>query len=292
VLTDVLGMQDRIAGQVVATLVPAVRRHELAHARRKQPDSITAYDLTLQAIDLLYRLDKISFERARGLLQRAEALEAGYAPIFSHTATWHMFRIGQGWSTDQTYDVAEAARYAASALERDGNDAVALAIHGHMLSFSRHDYGAAIHFLDRAVLAGPSCHMAWTLSSATHGYIGAAAVAVECAKQALELSPLDPFVFFSEHMLSQALYVSGDYEGAVVWGRRSAERNSLLTSNLRTLAAALVATGCIREARKIAQRMLSIEPSFRLRDFGARTPLTPKILEGLIPQLHAAGLPD
>ena len=121
-------MQDHIALDVVAAIAPAVRDHELARALRKHPDSMTSYDLVLQALDLMYRLEEESFHRARGLFQQAIAHDPAYAPAYSHSATWHSFRIGQGWSPDIQADAAEAARCALAAIERDRNDAVALAI--------------------------------------------------------------------------------------------------------------------------------------------------------------------
>ncbi len=292
VVTDLFDMQDRIAGEVVASIAPAVREQELTRAMRKHPDSMTGYDLVLQALDLLYRLEREPFDRARGLLQQAMAHDPGYAPAYSHAATWHTFRIGQGWSPNMEDDSAEAARCALAALERDRNDAVALAIHGQVLSYTRRDYDAALHFLDRAVTVGPSCHLAWAYSSATRGWLGDGPRAVEHARRALRLSPRDPFAFFMEHMLSQAYYVSGDYREAVAWGRRAAARNGMLTSNLRTLAASLAALGDAEGAREVARRLLAVEPGFRLGSFAARTPMRREVLEQLIPRLRAAGLPD
>jgi adenylate cyclase len=290
-VTDLFAMQDQIARDVVGSMAPAVRDRELQRALRKHPDSMTGYDLLLQALDLLYRLRKEDFDRARGLLQRAMASDPGYAPAYSHAATWHMFRIGQGWTSSFAEDAREASRLAMAAIERDRNDAVALAIHGQMLSFTRRDYDGALHFLDRAIAAGPSCQIAWTLSSTTAGWIGDGKRAVEHATRALQLSPLDPFAFFTEHMLSQGHYINGDFESAVTWGRRAAARNGRLTSNLRTLAAALVAVGNIAEAREIGRRVLEIEPSFTLRSFIARTPIKPALLTAHIPRLQEAGLP-
>lgn len=289
---DLFEMQDRIATQVVAAIAPAVREHELKRAMRKPPDSVTAYDLLLQALAVLYQLRRPTFDRARGLLQQAMASDPNYAPAYSHAATWHMFRIGQGWSTNVEDDAAEAERCATAALERDDNDAVALAIHGQMLSFTRRDYNAATLFLDRAISAGPSCQMAWTLSSTTAGWIGDGERAVRHATRALQLSPRDPFAFFAEHMLSQGHYISGDFEQAVAWGRRAAARNGMLTSNLRTLAGALVASGDIEGAREIARRILLADPHFRLGNFAARSAMSPKILELHVPRLRMAGLPD
>ncbi len=292
VTADLFSMQDRIAGEVVASIAPAVREQELTRAMRKHPDSMTGYDLVLQALDLLYQLEREPFDRARGLLQQAMAHDPGYASAHSHAATWHTFRIGQGWSPKIEDDSAEAARCALAALERDRKDAVALTIHGHVLSFTRRDFDAAVHFLDRAVAVGPSCHIAWALSSATRSWLGDGPRAVEHAQRALQLSPLDPLTFFTEHMLSQGHYVSGDYREAVAWGRRAAMRNDRLTSNLRTLAASLVALGDLEGAREIARRILAVEPGFRLGSFAARTPVRPQLLEHYIPRLRAAGLPD
>jgi adenylate cyclase len=78
----------------------------------------------------------------------------------------------------------------------------------------------------------------------------------------------------------------------VIWGRRAAARNDRLTSNLRTLAAALVAIGDIAGAREIGRRVLEVEPEFSLRKFAARTPITAEILQLHLPRLRAAGLPD
>jgi adenylate cyclase len=291
-LGDLFEMQDRIANEVVAAIAPAVRGEELARAMRKPPDNLTAYDLLLQALELLYQLRFDTFDRARGLLQQAMAHDPGYAPAYSHAATWHMFRIGQGWSTSVTADAEEAARCAASALERDPNDAVALAIYGQMLSFTRRDYDTALLFLDRAIAASPSCHMAWTLSSTTAGWIGDGKRAVEHATRAMQLSPLDPFAFFTEHMLSQGHYISGDYDQAIAWGRRAASRNNMLASNLRTLAAALVASGDLEAARHVGRRILELDPDFGLKEFAVRSAMSPRVLESHIPRLRIAGLPD
>jgi adenylate cyclase len=289
---ELFNMQDLIASEVVAAIAPAVRERELARAMRKPPDSLTAYDLLLQALDVLYQLRRETYDKARGFLQQAMAHDPGYAPAYSHAATWHMFRIAQGWGKSVAEDAAEAERCALAALERDRNDAVALAIQGQMLSFTRHEYDTALHFLDRAIAAGPSCHMAWALSSTTAGWVGDGERAVEHATRAMQLSPLDPFAFFSEHMLSQGHYISGNYEQAVAWGRRAAAHNGMLLSNLRTLAASLVALGDVDAARQVAQRVLATDPKFRLENFAKRSAMSAKVLETHIPRLRAAGLPD
>jgi adenylate cyclase len=291
-LSELFALQDRIAAQVVITIAPHVRERERLRAMRKHPKNLTAYDLVLQALVPLYQMDYESFARARGLLQQAMAHDPGYAPAYSYAAYWHMFRIGQGWSPDERADVAEAERTAAAAIERDPDDALALAIYGHVQSFLKKDYDTAVEYLDRAIAAGPSCALAWTMSSATCGYLGQGATAVLRAEHGLRLSPLDSHVFFHEHILSQAHYINGNYDEAIAWARKAAQHNGRLTSNLRILAAGLVAVGKAEEAAVVARQLLAVEPRFGLRAFAARTPLRGPVRDTFVERLRAAGLPD
>lgn len=291
-LAELFEIQDRIAAEIATTLAPTVRLEELERARRQPPGSLSAYEALLRGLDHMYVLERETFEEGGRLLRRAVDIDPGYAAARSHSAAWRNFRVAQGWSPAPRTDADLAAHEADAALARDGSDVVALAMKGQTLSFAHRDYRGARAHLDRALEAGPSFPMAWALSSATHGWTGDGRLAVEHASQALRLSPQDPFAFFAEHMLSQGHYVAGDYPEAVRWGRRAAARNPRLTSNLRTLAAALVASGDRDGAREVAGRVLRVEPSFSLRRFVARTPFCEELRDLHASRLRAAGLPD
>ncbi len=285
-------LQDRIAGEVVGVIAPAVKEHALARAKRKPPGTLSAYDLMLQGVELQYALAETSYAQAGERLYEAIARDPGNAPAYAHAATWHNFRIGQGWSRDHAEDGAQAARCAAKALELDPNNALALAIQGQVLSFNGRNYEVARQYLDRAIALGPSSVLAWTLSAATHSWTGNGALGIEHATRALRLSPYDPFVFFTEHMLSQSHYMAGEHDTAIAIARGVAQRNPRLTSNLRTLAASLVATDAIDAAREVAAGLLHHEPNFRLSAFGRRTPLCDAVRGDYITRLRLAGLPD
>jgi adenylate cyclase len=123
-LADLFELQDRISVNVVKTIAPQVHEREMIRAMRKHPQNMTAYDLVLQALDLLYRMDYESFSRARGLLQQAMAHDPNYTPAYSYTAYWYVFRVGEMGSSDPDADAAAAVRHAAAAIERGGNDAL------------------------------------------------------------------------------------------------------------------------------------------------------------------------
>jgi adenylate cyclase len=291
-LSELFDLQDRIAMRVVGAVAPHVRERELTRASRKHPSSMTAYELTLQAFDHLYRMDHTSFFRARELLREALAHDPGYAPAHSYTAYWHVFCVGQGWSHNVAADTAAAAEAAQSAIEHDRNDALGLAFSGHMQSYLLKNYVRAMDLLERALAAGPSCAWAHSMSSFTHGYIGDFATALTRAEQAVRLSPLGPDAFLHEHVLSQAYYMNGLYDEAVAWGRMSNAHCGAQTSNLRCLIASLIATDAIEEARMLAQRLLQLDPSFRLSTFRARTPLQDEVRDRFAERLGAAGLPE
>ncbi len=195
-------------------------------------------------------------------------------------------------TADQDGDCAEASRLAKAALDRDGNDALALAIFGHVQAFLLRNFDAAEVILNRAIDVGPSCALAWAMSSVTRGYLGDGKGAVERAEQGIRLSPLDGHIFWNEGMLAQAHYINGDYVSAIAWARKSASRKSTAMFNLRTLAASLVALGSGEDARAIAEEMLKHQPQFRLSTYRSRCPFTGVILRTWIERLTMAGLPE
>ena len=291
-LSDIFQLQDRIAIRVATTIVPELRERELGRTMRKHPSNMTAYDLTLQALDRLNRMDRVSLTQARKLLQEAMRHDPDYAPAYSHTASLIMKWIGQGWSEDETADRLQAQIAAKAAIDRDRNDAMGLAVYGHLQSFLLKSYDIAMDYLERALVANPSCAWAWGYSSLTSGYLGNYPEAIERGEKAVRLSPLGPDAFYLEHYLSQAYYLANRYEEAIGWGRMSAAHSPANASNLRCLAAGLVAQGEIEEARIVADRLLNLVPDFSLKVFAGRTPLRGEVRDLFIQRLSAAGLPD
>lgn len=289
--TDLFDLQDRIAERVVATLAPQVRQHELLRALRKPPASLTAYDLVLQALDQLQRLDLPAFEQAQALLRQALLADPGYALAHTTIAWLHVLRIAQGWSADIAAD-AKAARCAAStAMEHDPNDALAMAICGSVLGYIHHEFGPARQLLDRAVATSPSCALAWSYGAALRSWLGLDAEAVEWAEHGLRLAPQGPFTFFHEHILSQTLYGAGRLQEAITWARQSLGSNPRHSPSWRVLAASLIGSGAQAEAEAAARRVMELEPNFSLNVLAWRTPLQGAARALFVERLSRAGLP-
>lgn len=289
---DFFALQDRIALRTAGSVAPFVREREIRRAIRKDAGNMTAYDLMLQALDQMYSQSRDSLFRAEQLLQDAIELDPNYSTAYSHLAYLQLFRIGQGWSENEHQDRVRAAELAQRAVERDHNNAQALAIVGLLRGYLLKDHTWALAILDRAIAAGPSCALAWTFSSLTCGIMGDAEAAVARAQNGLRLSPIGPdAACWHEHAMSQAYYLTSRFDDAITWGRTAASHGNQ-TSNLRCLTASLVGAAKMDEARDIADRLMRVSPSFRLQSFRDYTPLKGDVRDLFVDRLRLAGLPD
>lgn len=289
---DVFDLQSRISLQVLRTIAPHVRERELHRAKRKPPESLTAYERVLQAQSLLDRVDPASHVQAEALLREAIAHDPTYATAYTALAYWYVLRVGEGWSPDPDADSLAAAEAARTAMDLDGGDAMAAAFHGYVLSYMFREHERGLGLLEQALDICPNSAGAWTLSSAVSGFMGQGRAAVERAELGLRLSPLDTHVFWHEAMLAQAHYVNGSYEAAADWAMKASRRPHSAIFTLRTLAASLVALGRMRDAAQVAGRLMRVQPNFRLSAYRARCPFVPEVLEPWLERLRLAGLAE
>ena len=291
-IAELFDLQDRIALRVAQSIAPHLRRRELDRALRKHPGSLTAFDLTLRALALIYKGERQALEQSMELLRQAVAIDPAYAPAYSHLAAAHSRRVGQGWASDLAAESAAAAEYAQSSLDLDPNDPVSLAIAGHVHSYLLRDYAAATRLLDRAVAAGPSCALAWGYSSLTSGYTGRYEAAISQAEWAVRLCPIGADSGRFAAYLAQAYYLANRHDEAVAWARVAAADAPTDAANLRLLIAALTASEQPDGAEHFCRRLLQIAPEFSLTAFRLRTPLSSSVREVLIARLRAAGVPE
>jgi adenylate cyclase len=290
-LSDPFDLQDRIAARVATAVVPFVLDRELGRAGQKQRDSVTAYDLTLQAADLTQRLQRGSWSRGRDLLWQALAVDPAWRPARTQAAWWYATGVEQGWSADPRADTAAAMDAAQAALALDRDDPHALAVAGHIHAWLLGDQRQATACLERALTAGPACAWSWSLAALASAWSGDGRTALAQANEAARLSPLGPDAGWHEYALALACHVNGDHQDAVGWGIRAADRNPGHAANLRTLAASLSALGQVEEAQVYARLLLGVDPAFRVDTFRQRTPWRGDIADQFAERLCRAGLP-
>jgi adenylate cyclase len=288
---ELFELQDEITIKIVAQIATRVRQTEIKRALRKPPDNLNAYDYFLRALDLLYRFDFASFSQAKTLLEKAREEDPSYAAPFAFSAQWHLFNIGEGWSSDIGADAEEVIRLSNCAIERDPANGLALAIQGHARAMFFRDYDVGIECVDRATMMSPSNSWAWTFSSGPYGFIGRTEIAIARAERAIRLSPIDAHAFFKLTLLGQNHYLNGTFEDAIRWSQKSLNLNPRFGNAARVLAASLVAVGRVSEAQRVAEDHSQILPRFKVSEYARRCPFKEPAASLYVDRLREAGIP-
>jgi adenylate cyclase len=289
---DVFDFQDRIIARIVSTLESKLRITEAQRALQKRPESLDAYDCVLRAFALLYRLSSEEFLQAGELLAKAITLDPGYAAAYTWRAWWYLWKFGQGWMTDPESEQHEASRMVEAALDRDPDDALALAISGHIASYFHKECQRALELFERSLALNPNSQLVWGLSGLTLCYVGEAKAALDREAYALRLSPFDPLGFYFTGVSGLAAQLCGTYDEALALGLKARRENPRWSANLRFLAATLVHLGRLEEARRMAHEFLAIDRTFTLSTFRRWYPLREPELSVYVDALRQAGLPE
>ena len=291
-LADVFDFQDRIIARIVSTLESTLRITEARRALQKRPDSLDAYDCVLRAFALVHRLSSEEFLQAGDLLAKAIALDPGYAAAYTWRAWWYLWKFGQGWMTDPESEQHEASRIVEAALDRDPDDALALAISGHLASYFHKECQRALELFERSLALNPNSQFVWGLSGLTLCYVGEAKGALDREAYALRLSPFDPLGFYFTGVSGLAAQLCGKYDEALAFGLKARRENPRWSANLRFLAGTLVHLGRLEEARQMAREFLAIDRTFTLSAFRRWYPLREPELGIYVDALRQAGLPE
>ncbi len=289
---DILDLQDEIASEVVSQIDPEILHIEAKRAVAQPATEATGYDLMLRALFLIDRFDRDQFEEAGRLLARAITLEPDYAPAHALYAYWHVFMVGQGWSTNDAV-LDSASLYAERSITLDPQDAKALTIAGHVCAYLDRRPRAAVVLHERALSLNPNLAMAWVFSGLAYVYLGNWEEAERRIKRYKKLSPMDPHAFFFDSAFVLVALIKRDHEAAVVAGREVSEINPAFSAAWKPYLSALGHLGRKQEAAIALRRLLAIEPGFTVAQFIDRSPFaqerdTQHYAEGL----RRAGVPE
>ena len=290
--SDLLTIQDEIAGEVVAQIDPEILLIEARRSAAQSPVNATAYELVLRSIPLMTRFERDSFLQAGQYLAKAIELEPDYAAAHAWYAYWHIFLVGQDWAADHEEALARAGDFAERAIVLDPLDARGLTIAGHVRAFLHHNLREAMGLHDRALELNPNLAMAWALSAITWAWAGDANEAERRNRRYKALSPLDPLAFFFDSVFGMIHLLRHEYETAASVGRSVIQLNPSFSGGYKPYLASLGHLGLEQEATSVLRRLLTIEPEFTVERFMTKTGLErPEDRENYARGLLLAGTP-
>jgi TolB-like protein/tetratricopeptide (TPR) repeat protein len=289
-LDDIFAVQDEIALSVVGAIEPSLRRAEIERVRRKRPDSLDAYDLVLQTQSDVYSGMPERVTKALVLLERALALDPGYALAHAYAAMCHHCLFLRAGLREQNR--AASIEHARAAIIHGQDDALALTFAGFSIGMDGHDHAAAFVALEAALDVSPSSAITYNVGGVIFGWAGEAERAIEWGEQAMRLSPFDPWAWSAFHALTLGHFHRGRYEAAAKAAHKAVQLNPGHSISHMLLGASLVKLGRMEEAKAAAARVLELQPAFRYSRQFSGVNCAPALAVSLGEALRMVGLPE
>jgi TolB-like protein len=263
---------DPALADLVLDIVRVIATAETRRARGLPLPSLESFSLYLAGVTLLHRLRQMDFARARGLLEALQERQPRQPAPLAMLGKWHLLRLLQGWAEDPLREVQQARDCTRRALDLEPEDATSLAVEALLTSHAEGDLNTAESLATAAIAADPQETMGWLALAGVCSYRADGAAALQCARRAAELSPLDPQRFMFDLMLAAGELASARPDAAVMLVKASLRQNALHAPAHRVHVISLAVAGRHIEARKAALELLRVDPSFSLGMFNARYP--------------------
>jgi adenylate cyclase len=289
-LEDIFSIQDEITMCVIGAIEPSLRKAEIDRVKRQRPNNLDAYDLVLRALPLLPAEMPNNAAIAIPMLEDALKLEPNYAA--AHAFLGWCFFVRYARLEQREEDRIAAIKHARAAIGHGNDDAMALAVAAFVIALGEHDTATALKIFDRALEYSNSNVFALSGSAITLAWMGKSELAVERAQRALQLSPLDPLNWRSNHALAIAYFHTRRYGDAADGARSAVDSNPSFSVARAVLTAALMRLGRVVEAKAMAQTVVECQPSFTIHGYSLTGTLDPTVFGPFAEAWREAGLPE
>jgi adenylate cyclase len=261
-LADIFAIQDEVTSSIVAILPGRVAAAAQDRVQRKLPENLAAYECVLAGKLLHHRSSRADNEEAQRLLERAIALDPGFA----HAHAWKACVLGQsvvnGWCADAEGTVRTVIREVTLAQSLDENDSDVHRILAAINLSMRHDHDKALFHQERALALNPNDDLIVVQQGEVLTWIGQAEQGIEWIQKAMRLNPYHPERFWGH--LGRAYFVAKRYGEAIKAFQRISRADY---SHWAFLAACQAQLGDAASAKAAAQEVLQRAPDFSTERF-------------------------
>jgi TolB-like protein/DNA-binding winged helix-turn-helix (wHTH) protein/cytochrome c-type biogenesis protein CcmH/NrfG len=261
-LADVFAVQDEITQAVVAAIEPQLYAAENFRIRRKAPDNMDAWGLVMRALSHYWRVTRQDNLVAQALLEKAIAVDPHYGQALSLLAACHTFSAHMGWE-DMATAVPTAERAALAAIRADSEDAWAHYALASVYLFHRR-FDDCLAEYELALRLNPSFSPARGIYGVALSYRGRWEDGDRAAREALKLSPRDPFAAIYCGVSAYCQYVGGNYAEAIRLSREAMRQRTDFVGAHRVLTAALGMAGNTDAARAALDNLRRTQPNITL----------------------------
>ena len=261
-LADVFTVQDEITQAIVAAIEPQLYAAESFRAQRKAPDSMDAWDLVMRALSHYWRVTRQDNMVAQALLEKAISIDPEYGQALGLLAASYMFSAHMGWA-DMATAIPIAERAALAAIRADSEDPWAHYALASVYLFTRCFEDSLAEF-ELALRLNPSFSPARGIYGVALTYCGRWEDGDLAARQALRLSPRDPFAAVYCGVVAYAQFIGGNYDEAIRMSREGLRQRNDFVGAHRVLAASAGMTGRMEIADAAIAELRRAQPNISL----------------------------
>ena len=269
-LADVFAVQDEITQAVVAAIEPQLYAAENFRTRRKTPDNMDAWDLVMRALSHYWRVTRQDNLVAQALLEKAIAVDPAYGQALTLLAACHTFTAHMGWQ-EMSKAVPVAERAALAAIRADSEDAWAHYALASVYLFHRRFDDCLAEF-ELALRLNPSFSPARGIYGVALSYRGRWEEGDRAAREALKLSPRDPFAAIYCGVAAYCQYIGGNYAEAIRLSREALRQRTDFVGAHRVLTASLGMAGGEDAAKAALAGLRRAQPNLTLAWLASELP--------------------
>jgi TolB-like protein/class 3 adenylate cyclase len=288
-VTDLFQVQSDIADKVANTLggySGLISKTEVGTARRKRPESLSAYEVYLLGVDAMHRNTEKDYKEAAAFLQRAVQMDPNLARAY--TALSWACSLQLASATERAPLLQQQLDAARKAVELDPMDAEAHAALGEAYG-NNGDTGQTRLQYDEALRLNPNSFDILTLYAGWASSFGEAEKGAQAADRARAINRQLPN--WARGLYRYAYFMVGRYQDAVDMGNQ-VPRSEWHAGYYAMVAGALAELGRLEEARKIAEEGVTRLPALSsIEAFALRGDWPPHEELRLVRAMRVAGFP-
>ncbi len=261
-LADVFAVQDEITQAIVAAIEPQLYAAENFRAQRKAPDNMDAWDLVMRALSHYWRVTRQDNMVAQALLEKAISIDPNYGQALGLLAASHIFSAHMGW-VDMAAAIPIGEHAALAAIRADSEDPWAHHALASVYLLTR-CFDDALAEFELALRLNPSFSPARGYYGVALAYCGRWEEGDQAARQALRLSPRDPFAAVYCGVVAYSQFVGGNYDEAIRMSREALRQRSDFVGAHRVLTASTAMAGLHQAAEAALHELRRTQPNISL----------------------------
>jgi DNA-binding winged helix-turn-helix (wHTH) protein/tetratricopeptide (TPR) repeat protein len=227
-LDDIHQLRTDIVNKAVAVLEVQISTNEALIAQLSSIENLDAWAAYHLATSHLYRFTELDNAKAIKLFSRAIKMEPLFARAYAGLSCCqyqNVFNRYKGY--DLVQEATEAKKSAEKGVELDPLDPLVNFAMGRCFWLAGSPENS-LPWLERSLSVNPNYAQAYYAHGLASVMSNNAGAAKQDASQAIELSPLDPFLYGFYGVRAFSYIASGDYENARIWANHAARQPGAL----------------------------------------------------------------